>query len=245
MISRVDSFVLQGIDAIPCEIEVDLSPVGLPRTTVVGLPDTAVKESVERVRTALLNSGFRYPNSRITINLAPADVRKEGPVYDLPFAAALLRADATIAPLSGDGRPSLDEYLIAGELALDGRIRPIKGAISLAMLARQRGAAGVIVPAGNAAEAAAVDGINVLGVRTLGEVVGLFNGVCTVEPHPTLDVEALITQAQPEVDFGDVRGQEAAKRAVIIAAAGGHNLVTLWPSDGHGAGVGNLLAGEP
>ena len=174
MISRVDSFVLQGIDAIPCEIEVDLSPVGLPRTTVVGLADTAVKESVERVRTALLNSGFQYPNSRITINLAPADVRKEGPVYDLPFAAALLRADATIAPLSGDGRPSLDEYLIAGELALDGRIRPIKGAISLAMLARQRGAAGVIVPAGNAAEAAAVDGINVLGVRTLGEVVALF-----------------------------------------------------------------------
>ncbi|UCD74848.1 MAG: YifB family Mg chelatase-like AAA ATPase [Phycisphaerales bacterium] len=224
------SFVLQGIDAIPCEIEVDLSPVGLPRTTVVGLPDTAVKESVERVRTALLNSGFRYPNSRITINLAPADVRKEGPVYDLPFAAALLRADATIVPLSGEDRPSMDDYLIAGELALDGRVRPIKGAISLAILAKQRGAAGVIVPADNAAEAAAVDGIDVLGVRTLGEVVALFNGVCTIEPHPTLDVEALIVQAQPEVDFGDVRGQEAAKRAVIIAAAGGHNILMIGPA---------------
>lgn len=229
MISRVDSFVLQGIDAVSCEIEVDLSPVGLPRTTVVGLPDAAVKESVERVRTALLNSGYRYPNARITINLAPADVRKEGPVYDLPFAAAILRADGTIAP-TGDGRPSLDNYLIAGELALDGRVRPIKGAISLAMLAQQHKAAGVIVPVDNAPEAAAVDGINVLGVRTLGEVVSLLNGHCVIEPHPTVDVESLIIQAMPAVDFGDVRGQEAAKRAMIIAAAGGHNILMIGPA---------------
>ena len=129
MISRVHSFILQGIDATPCEIEADLSPVGLPKTTIVGLPDVAVKESIERVRTAVLNSGFRFPQSRVTINLAPADVRKEGPVYDLPIAVALLLAGGTIDPVAGDGRPQAQDFLIAGELALDGRIRPVKGVI--------------------------------------------------------------------------------------------------------------------
>src|SRR4029453_5406982 len=119
VISRVHSFVLQGIDATPCEIEADLSPVGLPKTTVVGLPDVAVKESMERVRTALLNSGFRFPQTRITINLAPADVKKEGPVYDLPFAIALLRAEGAIQIASVDGWPRIDEFLVAGGLALD------------------------------------------------------------------------------------------------------------------------------
>ena len=122
VISRVHSFVLQGIDAVACEIEADLSTVGLPKTTGVGLPDAAVKESMERVRTAVLNSGYRFPQTRITINLAPADVKKEGPVYDLPFAVALLRAEGAIQP-SMDSRPRIDNYLIAGELALDGRLR--------------------------------------------------------------------------------------------------------------------------
>jgi magnesium chelatase family protein len=235
MISRVHSFVLQGIDAVPCEIEVDLSPVGLPKTTVVGLPDTAVKESTERVRTALLNSGYRFPQSRITINLAPAAVRKEGPVYDLPFAIALLRADGTIVPAGGD-RPSPEEFLVAGELALDGRVRPIKGAISLALLAKQRRSTGVIVPKLNAPEAAAVDGLVVLGVETLGEVVGLFNGQCRVEPHPTVEVSALIAQSRPAIDFADIRGQEAAKRAITVAAAGGHNVLMIGP-----AGTGKTM----
>lgn len=235
MISRVHSFVLQGIDAIRCEIEADLSTVGLPKTTIVGLPDAAVKESVERVRTALLNSGYRFPQTRLTINLAPADVRKEGPVYDLPIAVALLRADGTIEP-SANGRPQPDDYLVAGELALDGRVRPIKGAISLALLAKEIGATGVIVPAENAPEAASVDGIDVLGVRVLGEVVGLFNGQLRIAPHATIDTERLIAETKPPVDFGDIRGQEAAKRAILIAAAGGHNILMLGP-----AGTGKTM----
>ncbi|MCH8153590.1 MAG: YifB family Mg chelatase-like AAA ATPase [Planctomycetes bacterium] len=236
MISRVHSFILQGIDATPCEIEADLSPVGLPKTTIVGLPDVAVKESIERVRTAVLNSGFRFPQSRVTINLAPADVRKEGPVYDLPIAVALLLAGGTIDPVAGDGRPQARDFLIAGELALDGRIRPIKGVISLAQLAGELGVRGVIVPSPNASEAAAVDGIEVRGVETLGQLVALFNGQCQVPPHSTIDIESLIAEGKPKVDFADVRGQEAAKRALTIAAAGGHNVLMLGP-----AGTGKTM----
>ena len=239
MISRGRSFVLQGIDAVACEIETDISPVGLPKTTVVGLPDAAVKEAVERVRTAMLNSGFRYPQSRVTINLAPADIRKEGPVYDLPIAVALLAADGTIErsfTLDGAARPSLDHYLIAGELALDGRVRSIRGAISLALLAKKSGAVGVIVPEDNAAEAAAVDGIDVIGVTSLGQVVAFFNGNVELQPHQTVDAERLIAEASATVDFGDVRGQEAAKRAVTVAAAGGHNILMLGP-----AGTGKTM----
>ncbi len=238
MISRVHSFVLQGIDAVACEIEADLSPVGLPKTTVVGLPDIAVKESMERVRTAVLNSGFPFPQTRITINLAPADMKKEGPVYDLPIAVALLRAEGSIEPSGsgGDGRPKMDDFVIAGELALDGRVRPIKGVISLSLLARQKKMRGVIVPIENAPEAAAVDGIEVLGVKTLGDVVGFFNGRLKIDPHQTIDAQAMIETTKALVDFGDIRGQEAAKRAVTIAAAGGHNILMIGP-----AGTGKTM----
>jgi magnesium chelatase family protein len=236
VISRVHSFVLQGIDAISCEIEVDLSPSGLPKTTIVGLPDAAVKESSERVRTAVLNSGFRFPQTRVTINLAPADVKKEGPVYDVPIAIAMLRAEGAIDPVSANGRPRIDESLIAGELALDGRVRPIKGVISLALLAKQRQIKRVIVPLHNAPEAAAVDGLEVIGVESLGQIVGYFNGVTRIESHPTIDADSLIAQTRPQVDFAEVRGQEAAKRSITIAAAGAHNILMIGP-----AGTGKTM----
>ncbi|QOJ19138.1 MAG: YifB family Mg chelatase-like AAA ATPase [Phycisphaeraceae bacterium] len=235
MIARVESFVLQGIDAVPCELEVDLSPVGLPKQTIVGLPDAAVRESIERVRTALMNSGYRFPLTRMTINLAPADLRKEGPVYDLPISLAILAAEGTIAPLD-DARPGLSDFLIAGELALDGRVRPVNGVISLAILARQMGKRGVVVPAENASEAAAVDSLEVIPVRTLGEVVGFLNGTLEVERVRPVDAEREILDTPPEIDFGEIRGQEAAKRAMTIAAAGGHNILMIGP-----AGTGKTM----
>lgn len=230
MISRVHSYLLHGIEALPCEIEVDLSAVGLPKTTIVGLPDAAVKESIERVRAAMLNSGFRFPQTRLTINLAPADVRKEGPLYDLPIAIALLLAERTIeSGASANGRKPHENYLFAGELALDGRVRPVKGIISLAMLAKAKNLTGVIVPKANAPEAAVVEGIEVIGVNNLGEVVAHLNGVDTIAPHTNVRVDEMIETAQPPIDFGDVRGQEPAKRALTIAAAGSHNILMLGP----------------
>ncbi|MEM7228688.1 MAG: YifB family Mg chelatase-like AAA ATPase [Planctomycetota bacterium] len=231
MLSGVQSFVLQGIEAIACEIEADLSPIGLPKTTVVGLPDIAVKESMERVRTALQNSGYRYPQARVTINLAPADIPKEGPVYDLPLALALLFANGTVeeTAVADAPRPDIQDYLVAGELALDGRVRPINGVISLALLARRQRRRGVVVPALNAAEAAAIDGIDVYGVSHLSDVIGFFNGQMSPSPEPTIDVDTMASALEPEVDFGDVRGQEAVKRAIVIAASGGHNILMIGP----------------
>ena len=246
MLARVQSFVLQGIDASPCEIEIDGGDSFIERDTIVGLPDAAVKESLERVRSAISNSGFRLPLTKTLVNLAPADVRKEGPVYDLPIAVGLLLSDGGIETRprkaeqdGGGGAPErLDhrQYLFAGELALDGRVRPIKGALAMALLARERGARGVMVPAENATEAAVVEDVEVLGVGTLAEVVGVLNGTLEMEPHPRVDLAAMIEQAEAEVDFGEVRGQEAVKRAITVAGAGGHNLLMLGP-----AGTGKTM----
>ncbi|MBX3354772.1 MAG: YifB family Mg chelatase-like AAA ATPase [Phycisphaeraceae bacterium] len=241
MISRIQSFVLQGVDAQPCEIEVDFAGSGLPRTTIVGLPDTAVRESADRVRTALENTGFEWPRCRLTINLAPADLRKEGPVYDLPMAVGVLHGGGALDPPGVRGtkapaaRPDLDRFIFAGELALDGRLRPIKGAVSLALHARQRGLS-LCLPMVNAREAVLVEGVHAYGCDSLREVIDFLRGESPLEPLPPVDVDAAVRSAEADVDFAEVRGQETAKRALLVAAAGGHNALMIGP-----AGAGKTM----
>lgn len=235
MLARVQSFVLRGIDAERCEVEVDHAEEGMDRQTMVGLPDAAVRESLERVRSALANAGYFFPSGRLLINLAPAHVKKEGPVYDLPMAMGLLEVTNVVRSRPDEG---LDHrgFLVAGELALDGRVRPIRGALAMALHARERGMRGVILPAANAMEAAVVEGLEVIGVESISQLVGMLNGQLPADAHPPVDVAALIESALPAVDFADVRGQEPVKRAVTIAAAGLHNMLMLGP-----AGTGKTM----
>jgi magnesium chelatase family protein len=230
VLAHVQSFVLQGIEASACEIEVDAAERGIARTTIVGLPDASVRESIERVRSALTNSGYPFPCTRLLVNLAPADVPKIGPVYDLPIAIGLLLANGTIESGSHLG------IMFAGELSLDGRVRPIRGTISLAMLARQLGVDSVIVPKQNVAEAAAVEGVRVLGAERLSDVVAHLNGHQALCPTPVVHAVAALESANCPIDFGDIRGQESVKRAVTVAAAGGHNLLMIGP-----AGTGKTM----
>ena len=168
MLARVHSTALLGIEAHLCEVEVDVTGRGFGLPTLVGLPDSAIKESTDRIRSALLNSGYHQPKSRTTINLAPASLRKEGPSFDLPIAIGMLIADDQVIAASSE------DFLIAGELALDGRVRPVKGVLSMAICCREQGFAGLIVPHENAEEAAVVEEINVFGVSSLTEAGGRF-----------------------------------------------------------------------
>ncbi len=231
MLAQVHSFILQGIDPLACEIEVDVGESDWPKTTIVGLPDAAVKESIERVRSAIFNSGYPFPAlSRLLINLAPADTRKEGPIYDLPIAIGLLVANHTIQTHGHK------KYLFAGELALDGRLRPVSGIINMAILARELRLDGVIVPLENGDEASAVGQINVYAMDSLASVVGFLNEEYDIEPRHNADIETILSQSRPQIDFGDIRGQEAVKRALCIAASGGHNALMIGP-----AGTGKTM----
>lgn len=224
MLAKLKTFSLLGIDALPVDVEVDVSPAAMPNTVLVGLPEAAVRESTHRVARAMVNSGFIRPNDRVVINLAPAELPKQAASFDLPITLGLLAASGQLSS------ESLDQYAVVGELSLEGTTRPTRGALSMAMsAATMPGIRGLVVPSSSAQEAAVVEQIDVIAVDSLGQAVAFFNGQLEIEPTPSRIDELFETYSSYDEDFSDVRGQETAKRALTIAAAGAHNLLMIGP----------------
>ncbi|MDR7517389.1 MAG: YifB family Mg chelatase-like AAA ATPase [Armatimonadota bacterium] len=221
MLARVRSAAVLGLDAYPIDVEVDVGG-GLPAFAIVGLPDTAVQEAKERVRAAIRNTNYELPSRKITVNLAPADVRKEGPAFDLPMAVAILAATEQIRPAALDGT------LLLGELSLDGTLRPVAGILCIALAARALGERALMVPRANAAEAALVEGLTVYPAGSLAEVIRHLEGTSILTPVRG-GLPEVVEPPPADEDFSDVRGQAHVRRALEIAAAGGHNVLLVGP----------------
>lgn len=221
MLAKLTTYSLLGIEAVPVEVEVDISPGAMPKTILVGLAEAAVRESIHRIERAMVNGGYVRPIDRIVINLSPADLPKEAASFDLPIALGLLVASGQLAS------DTLDQYAAVGELALEGTVRPAKGVLSMALAAKEKGLKGLVVPATNAQEAAVVEDVEIIPVGSLTEAVGFFSGQLDISPQPFSWSDAVASFGQYSVDYSDVRGQESAKRAVTVAAAGAHHLLML------------------
>jgi magnesium chelatase family protein len=222
MLARVFSCAVIGLEGVIVEVEVDTAQ-GLPGTDIVGLPDMAVQESKQRVQAAIKNAGLPYPRKRLVVNLAPATVRKEGPAYDLPIALGVL--------ITGEVLPvdCVEGALVVGELSLDGSVRHARGVLPMAAMARQQDYKRIFVPEADAAEAALVPDIEVIPVSTLRQLYAHLCGAERIPAQPPLQPEQVTAAAQ--TDFQEVKGQEHVKRALEVAAAGGHNVFTLWTTD--------------
>lgn len=223
MLAQLHSFSLFGIDAKSVQVEVDISPAAMPKTILVGLAEAATKESTHRIERALVNTGYARPVDRIVINLSPADLPKDAASLDLPIALGILSADGQF------DSEKFAKYAAVGELALDGNLRPAKGTLSMALAAREAGLRGVVVPATNGHEASVVEGVETIAVGSLAEAVGFFSDQLPIEPLPFRWDDAVSEYGGYDIDFVDVKGQEFAKRAVTVAAAGAHHLLMIGP----------------